>query len=96
MVKHTKDILADELLKAGLIDMAVKARNGYYHDYLSSIPFPDLQLANDLEAAGTKEALSLRQRHFNGEFDATKEESDHWYHGPEGQAAIQRLTGKGN
>lgn len=96
MTKHTKDILADELMKAGLINMSIKARAGYYHDYLSPLPAPCIQLANDLQQAGTKEALTIRERHLNGEFDATKEESDHWFYGPEGQAAIQELTGKGN
>lgn len=96
MTKHTKDILADELLNAGLINMALMARRGYYHDYLSPLAAPCLQLEQDLRKAGTPQALKLRERHLNGEFDATREESDHWYHSVDGQAAIAELTGKGH
>jgi hypothetical protein len=35
-------------------------------------------LAIDLAKAGTPEALALRSRHLNGEFDASREESDAW------------------
>ncbi len=89
--KHTKDILADELVKAGLFDMSLKARSGYYHDYLSPLATPCLQLSEDLRQAGTDAALALRERHHQGEFDATKEESDAWADSPEGQAAFASL-----
>jgi hypothetical protein len=88
---HTKDFLAAELTKAGLTDMAAKAATGYYHDFLSPLDLPSLQLAQDLLAAGTPEALALRERHLNGEFDASKEESDQWAAGPDGQAAFGQL-----
>jgi hypothetical protein len=90
--KHTKDILADELMKAGLFDMSLKARGGYYHDFLSPLDMPCLQLSNDLLAAGTREALALRARHHAGEFDASLEESDAWAESPEGQAAFAALV----
>jgi hypothetical protein len=89
---HTKDILANELRKAGLPDMAGKAATGYYHDFLSPLAMPCIQLAEDLAKAGTPEALALRARHLNGEFDATKEESDDWAAGPEGQETFSRLV----
>jgi hypothetical protein len=69
---HTKDILAAELRKAGLDDMADKAAMGYYHDFLSPLATPSLQLAADLTAVSTPAALALRDRHMNGEFDATE------------------------
>jgi hypothetical protein len=75
---HTKDILAAELIKAGLPDMAAKATTGYYHDFLSPLDFPCLQLAADLQAIGTPAAMALRARHLRGEFDASLEESDEW------------------
>lgn len=90
--KHTKDILADELRKAGLLDMSIKAAQGYFHDYLSPLPFPELQLANDLLAAGTPAALALRGRHLNGEFDASFEESEEWALSPDGQEAAKALS----
>lgn len=54
--------------------MAAKADTGWYHDFLSPLAAPALQLANDLAAAGTPEALVLRSRHLNGEFDAKNDE----------------------
>jgi len=88
---HTKDILAAELRKADLPEMAAKAETGYYHDFLSPLATPCIQLAADLQAVGTPAALALRARHLNGEFDATLEESDEWAESPEGQAAFSAL-----
>jgi hypothetical protein len=88
---HTKDFLAQELRKAGLDEMADKAATGYYHDYLSPLDTPCLQLASDLVRAGTPQALALRGRHLRGEFDASKEESDEWMKSPDGQAALEQL-----
>lgn len=76
---HTKDILAAELFKAGLGDMAIKAGQGYYHDFLSPLATPCIQLATDLLAAGTPAAIALHERHMNGEFDASKEEGEEWF-----------------
>jgi len=53
---------------------------------------PCMQLAADLAKAGTPAALSIRQRHLNGEFDASMEESDAWAAGPDGQAALNSLS----
>lgn len=72
---HTKDILAAELLKADLPEMAAKAAAGYYHDFLSPLAMPCLQLANDLALVGTPAALAIRVRHLDGEFDATDDEA---------------------
>lgn len=89
---HSKDKLAAELHKANLPDMAIKAAGGYYHDFLSPLATPCIQLAMDLAAAGTPEALALRARHLNGEFDATKEESDAWVSSADGKAALGQLS----
>lgn len=88
---HTKDILAEELTKAGLSDMAKKAATGYYHDFLSPLETPCLQLAEDLANVGTPEALAIRARHLNGEFDASSAESDEWANSPDGQSAFAQL-----
>lgn len=88
---HTNDILSGELEKAGLPEMAAKAKTGYYHDFMSPLATPCLQLAADLAKVGTTAALALRKRHMNGEFDATKEESRAWAHGPDGQSAFRQL-----
>jgi hypothetical protein len=91
---HTKDILAEELTKAGLTEMAAKAAEGYYHDYLSPLDMPCMQLAVDLMIAGTPKALAIRARHLDGEFDATPEEGDEWARSPEGQETFASLTKK--
>lgn len=71
---RTKDILAAELRKIGLPGMADAAAEGFYHDFESPIATPAIQLANDLQKVGTPEALALRRRHLNGEFDASHDE----------------------
>jgi hypothetical protein len=104
---HTKDKLAAALREVGLDDMADKAATGYYHDFLSPLDFPELQLEADLRAQRDllapltrdeefrlkRDAIeALRQRHLNGDFDASTEESEEWYAGPEGQDAMSRLA----
>jgi hypothetical protein len=97
---HTKDFLAQELRAAGLGDMAIRAAQGLYHDYLSPLPFPEMELMQDLQKAartapstGLDRAaiLNLIERHKSGEFDASAEESDAWAASPEGQAAFGQL-----
>lgn len=90
--KHTKDILAEALDEAGLPEMARKARNGWYHDFLSPLDFPAVQLDNDLMEAGTPEAVELSKRHLNGEFDASIEESEEWCNSAEGQTTIKNVA----
>ena len=85
---HSKDFLASELRKAGLKELANRAASGFYHDFLSPLAFPSLQLSEDLTKAGTPEALALRDRQADCEFDATFEESEEWEHSPEGQAML--------
>lgn len=88
---HTKDILAGELVKAGLKEMSEKAATGYYHDFLSPLATPCMQLAEDLAGAGTPTALALRARHLEGEFDATVEESRDWAKSADGKDTFGKL-----
>jgi hypothetical protein len=98
---HTKDKLAAVLREIGLADtsgkaqmlfaMADKAAQGYYHDFLSPLDFPEMQLVADLRSISTPEALALIKRVISGEFDASKEESDDWAASEEGQDAFSRL-----
>lgn len=88
---HSKDFLAQELRAAGLLEMADKAANGYYHDYLSPLETPAVQLAADLSAVGTPQALMIRARHLDGVFDATAAEGEEWAASPAGQAAFRGL-----
>lgn len=92
---HTKDYLAQELRAAGLDEMAEKAAKGHYHDFLSPLALPEMQLDADLAKAiegGNKAAQKLRKRHHNGEFDASTEESEEWAKSPDGLAAFRQLT----
>jgi hypothetical protein len=59
---HTKDILASALRDAGLPLMAIKAAEGYYHDYLSPLPIPEKTLCEELTNVGTPAALALCKR----------------------------------
>jgi hypothetical protein len=95
---HTKDMLADALLTVGLIDMSFKARSGYYHDYLSPIALPEMQLITDLGIAiqnsqdKKDQIMALRSRVINGDFDASDEESDAWAASADGQDTFSKLT----
>jgi hypothetical protein len=98
--KHTKDVLADALREVGLTEMADKASTGYYHDFLSPLDFPEMQLEADLREARLREPdftrkdaiEAVRRRHLNGDFDANTAESEEWFNGPEGRDAMNRLV----
>jgi hypothetical protein len=99
MAMHTKDLLAAELRKAGLTAMAWKAESGYYHDFLSPLDAPSMQLADDLQTyvnapswPRKDEAKALLDRHINGEFDASRDESEAWATSKEGQETFAKLT----
>lgn len=91
---HTKDKLAQALKEANLPEMAKKAEEGMYHDFLSPDPLASLTLATELDKAaseGNEKARELLKQHMNGEFDASLEESDEWAKGKEGIAALAEL-----
>jgi hypothetical protein len=82
--------------------MIARAARGYYHDYLSPLALPELALIGELRAIanhpsrnGTRSRLVLldiAQRVIDGEFDASKAESDKWAKSPEGRAAFASLV----
>ena len=94
---HTKDMLAEALMQVGLIDMSLRAKDGYYHDFLSPLATPEIQLVNDLMDMAIKlpdrrgAILAIRTQVINGEYDASPEESEEWAKSPEGQFAMQQL-----
>lgn len=93
---HTTDVLAAALRDAGLQEMAERAAEGYYHDYLSPLVMPEKQLVSELTMIGTSAALSLCERVKQGDFDPSDDESDAWASSPAGQAAIQAFAKKFN
>jgi hypothetical protein len=93
-MQHTKDQLAAALRDIGLDEMADRAATGWYHDFLSPLDMPELQLIHDLAAVGTPDAMALRSRVMDGEFDANEAESDEWAASDEGRDAYRRLIRK--
>lgn len=96
---RTRDKLAAELRKVAAIAseanaekyeaFAKRAENGEFDDYADTYVCPITQLHHELSAAGfTKFAARVAQ----GEFDATKEESDEWARSPSGQEAAKELS----
>ena len=61
--------LEAELRKLHLWEMADAAKEGYYGDFTSPLAMPITQLVSDLAKVNTDEALALRQRAMDGEFD---------------------------
>lgn len=97
---HTKDKLAAALRDAGLAPMAEKAATGWYHDFLSPLAMPCQQLATDLgvhahnpTSPRQAAARALLKRHMNGDFDASRAESEAWSASQEGRSVFAGLTG---
>lgn len=99
MTMRTRDRLAAELRKVAAIAgadnaakyeaFAVRAATGEFDDYADTYACPITQLHSELTMAGlTKFAARVA----NGEFDATKEESDEWARSPSGQEAARQLS----
>lgn len=95
---RTRDKLAAELRKVAeqssvsnaaiYKSFAKRAETGEFDDYADTYACPITQLYTELTAAGfTKFAARVA----NGEFDATKEESDEWARSPSGQEAAKSL-----
>ena len=66
----------------------VQSLTGEFDDYADTYVCPVTQLYSELIAAGF---IKFAARVANGEFDATKEESDEWARSPSGQAAAKEL-----
>jgi hypothetical protein len=100
---HTARRLAYALTEAGAPpDMIRRAERGYYHDYLSPLTFPEIELVNELNKAAKKapseiaaKLRTLAAKVINGEYDANKAESDEWARSPEGQETLKQF-GLGN
>lgn len=81
-------------------EMIQRTIDGYYHDYLSPLAFPEIRLVADLRALASLPATprdsrpllhALASQVIDGGFDATKEESDAWAASPEGQETFRQL-----
>jgi hypothetical protein len=86
-------------------EMIQRARDGYYHDFLSPLDTPEIQLVADLRELASRPATprnsrpllrALAQAVIDGQYDASKEESDEWMRSPEGQETMAAvLAGDG-
>ena len=88
---HTKDVLAQALRIADLPDLADRAAQGLYHDFLNLFPLPAMALARDLLADGGPQAMAVLARHRAGEFDASEAEAAEWGRSGEAQALFARI-----
>jgi hypothetical protein len=102
MSEHTTAKLARALQAIPGVprDMITRAVDGYYHDYLSPLATPEIQLVADLRELASLPATprdsrpllrALAQAVIDGEYDATKEESDAWAASPDGQETFRQL-----
>lgn len=82
-------------------DMIRRAIDGYYHDFLSPLDFPEIQLVSDLRELASRPATPRNSRPLlramadqviAGDFDATKAESDEWARSPEGRETFRQLA----
>lgn len=95
----TRDRLAAELRKVAAIAspsnaakyeaLAKRAEAGEFDDYAKTHVCPITALYGELLKAGFDK---FAKRVANGEFDATKEESDEWARSPDGQEVAKQLT----
>lgn len=104
MSEHTTVILARALGQIPGIPpgMVTRAREGYYHDFLSPLAMPATQLAEDLRALAGNPATprdsrpllrAMAQQVTDGDFDASSEEATAWAASPEGQQVFRELAG---
>lgn len=90
----TTERLARALAGEGAPEWMVnKARAGYYDDFKSPLATPEMQLYKDARDNGLD---SIAEGVLDGQWDATREESDAWAESPEGQAVIAELMNPPN
>jgi hypothetical protein len=86
-------------------EMIAAAIDGLYHDYLSPLDCPSIQLVRDLRDLARAPATPRRSRLLLkrlsnrvvlGEFDASKEEADEWAASAEGQQALAEFLNPGS
>jgi len=100
MTAPTSRKLAGVLRKAGLHDLARRAEADEFHDFLSNDPLCSITLDNELVKIINDEnelptlrliVTNIRNRHHNGDFDASTAESEEWAKSAEGRDAFNQL-----
>ena len=86
--------------RALFVPLINQARAGYYHDYMSPIPMPDVQLVCDLRELNERIPTpggvhgmigNLTSEVIDGKFEATVKEGEDWLLSDAGQAALKSL-----
>jgi hypothetical protein len=84
-------------------EMIERARTGHYHDYLSPLDFPEMQLVADLKELAARPGTPRNSRPMlrdlakaviNGQYDASKAEADEWGRSAEGRETMAAFTGR--
>lgn len=93
MTAQSSEKLAKALEEHGFHELAARARTDEFHDFRGTHPMPCMALMSELQQIKPRSegARRLIERHANGEFDATLEESDEWAKSEEGRAAFAQL-----
>lgn len=82
--------------------MIERARDGFYHDYLSPLDTSELQLVTDLRDLADRPATprnsrpllrALAKAVIDGQYDASREEADEWAQSAEGRETMAAFTG---
>lgn len=89
---HSSIKLAEALERQGFKQLARRARKHEFHDFLSPHALPQHELVAELNELQNGAAEKLKRRVMDGDFDATRAESDEWAASPEGQAVMDNLT----
>jgi hypothetical protein len=103
MGEHTTITLAKALHEIPGVpqDMIRRVIDGHYHDFLSPLDFPEIQLVADLRALARHPATprdsrplirQVAQRVIDGDFDASPEESAAWAASPEGRETFRQFA----
>ena len=85
----TKERLALVLESLGRSEMAAEARTGRYDDFESDSVTPIMDLVRDLQALGHDDVAG---RAMDGEWDATKDESEAWARSEDGRNTFRKLV----
>ena len=102
MTEHTTARLARALSAIPGVPrtMIQRAVDGFYHDYLSPLEMPEVQLVADLRDLARNPATPRNSRPLlralardviDGKHDASKEESDEWARSAEGRETFRQL-----
>jgi hypothetical protein len=83
--------LSAALYEANLPELAARAEHGEFNEFFGPHAMPQILLAQELADIGSKNALAVRARLVEGEFDAGEDESEEWGRSADGQAAFGRL-----